>query len=486
MDILITDHINQFAEFLSKEDIDLWLLPKLLDQYATKINSLASFTYKTNNSVAKDAFREIAKENLKRALETYLFEKEHWRDGREVDSYLRTVINRVANIEARHLEGAATFNTLMCPACKFLHRREPLIHQDGYWKCPECTSQLEFIQEEVKKLPQQDTYRMRLESRFSLFRAFSLHSKKGFRCPDCSRFIPESVVGHYGVSCPYPDCMYFGKPEALEMMNHPMGITRRLSLSLQAPVQEGMESSIQSIIPADVLGSDIKIEVNEKIRDEYYMLKSVIEEQLRTVEHVSTVGTILQKTLMYEAYLKMLILYPADMVSYLVHCKVHNDFPIQAKIFQEYIKLVQDTLPCKITKLGREHEIISLDDPLLGLFEGISVFRSTVRGNGVIPNKTKETYIGGTSYKDYGPCFIGMVIDIVDSIGKSLKQNIVEYGFAQIQMDDSIPAGAEVEVKHYRIPSHYEMGSLVFLQRIRRSIVDKVYLKTYGKKRGLS
>jgi hypothetical protein len=482
----IVEDINQFAGFLVKEDIGDWVVPKLLDYYSSKITYLASQTYKTSNDVAKGAFNEIIKENLCQALETFLLEKEHWRDGRDVDPYLRTVLNRIANIEERIFEGAATYNALMCPACRIFNKREPLVSNGKLWQCQECSSQIEFIKAELPKLPPNNMYKLQLESRLVLFKNFAIHSRKGFRCPDCGRFIPDSTVGAYGVSCPYPDCVYFGKSETLETMAHPTGLTKRFNLSLQATLKEDSDSSLQSIIPADAVGSDISLEIDEKIRDEFEMLKGVMEEQLRVVHNNSTIGTILQKSLMYEAYLKMLEMYPQDMVSYLVHRKVHNDVPIQSKIFQEYIKLMQDTLPCKITKLGREYEIISLDDPLLGLFEGISVFKSVVEKNGIIPNETAETYIGGVTFKDYGSCFIGMVIDIFGPDGKSLKPHMLEYGFSQIQMDDSVPVGTLVEVKHYRIPSHYEMGSLVFLQRIRKSIVDKVYLKTFGKKRGLS
>lgn len=142
-------------------------------------------------------------------------------------------------------------------------------------------------------------------------------------------------------------------------------------------------------------------------------------------------------------------------------------------------------MPFTITKRGEEIDIIDLTSPDLALFNGISEFDAEVRRNYTIPNKTKEEYIGGRSYKNYGPCFFGKIIDVVNlDTGESLKDRIVEYSFSQIKMDDdAVMVGTPVHVTHYRILSHYEMDSLVFLQRTRRDIVDSVHFRLNNEKR---
>ena len=50
-------------------------------------------------------------------------------------------------------------------------------------------------------------------------------------------------------------------------------------------------------------------------------------------------------------------------------------------------------------------------------------------------------------------------------------------------MDKSVEPGTPVIVKHFRILPHYEMHSLVYLQRVRRAIVDSVYFRLNKKKR---
>jgi hypothetical protein len=178
------------------------------------------------------------------------------------------------------------------------------------------------------------------------------------------------------------------------------------------------------------------------------------------------------------------------MVSYLVHRKQSADFPIQAKIFQEYVRLMQNALPCTIIRGNKEYEIVSLMDPNISLFEGISVFDAAVRSDHTIPNNTVETYTGGRKFKDYGPCFIGLVIDVIDrrtkdaeSEGKSIRDKVTDYSFVQIKVSDDVSPGTPVTVKHYRMASHYEMGSLVYLQRIRKRLVDSVYFRMHKKKR---
>lgn len=485
----IIKQINDLASLLSEQDLDEWIVPKLIEHYTPKLNSLAAKAYGSAgecSQLARMAFKERSKSELRAALYTFIFKAEHWRTGRDVNTYLLKSLSRLADRIKWDSDSVKKVNALVCPGCKFLKKREFVIAFGDMWKCQECSGELERAQEDIKKLKNTDLdFAVMLEGRLRLFRSFATHSRRGYRCPDCGRFIPESCNGEHGICCPYINCMFSGSIEDMERMAHPVGLTRRLELSLQTPIdndQKGPE--IQDTFMSDDIDPDIHIEMNEMMHIELSTLQQVIAEQLKAVKRTNSPGTMLQKCLMYEAYSNMLIEYPEDMVSYLVHQKQTAEYPIQSRIFQEYVRLIQDALPYTIEKSDGPHEVVSLLDPNISLFEGVSMFNAVVRSDNTIPNNTTETYTGGRKFKCYGPCFIGLVIDVVDRRNdKSLREHVQDYSFVQVKMSQEIDPGTPVTVRHYRMPSHYEMGSLTYLQRIRKRIVDKVYFKMHGMKR---
>jgi len=486
----IFKQINEVASFISKEDLDKWVVPKLMEHYFYKLNYLAVKTYGANgvcNSVAKKAFLENAKSEINKAVDTFIFKSEHWKTGRDLNTYLLTSLNRLSDRLISDKDSIKKINIPICPGCKFLDRREYMIQDGQFWRCQNCTSDYNRIRNEISLAKENNNFSliMKLESRSQMFLAFAKHSRKGYRCGDCARFIPESFNGENGISCPYPDCMFFGDISKLELMSHPVGLSNRTDLSLQTKIEsDSGEQEIQDLFIASNVNADSHIEIEQAFSIEYKLLNEVIEEQLKAVKRTNHAGTMLQKVLMYEAYNNMVKSFPEDMVSYLVHRKQASDFPIQSKIFQEYVRLVQESLPYSIVKENSVHEVISLLDPKISLFEGISKFDAIVKLDNTIPNNTKETYTGGRKFKEYGPCFIGMIRDIRDkSTGLSLKHKIKEYSFVKIKMTDDVLPGTQVEVTHYRIPSHYEMGSLVYLQRCRKRIVNSIYFKLHKKRR---
>jgi len=495
----VVEQINEIAQFLSEEDLDEWVIPQLLTFYSSKINSLARKAYgasafnESGTSIAQLAFKERAKSEIRSAVYTFVFKSEHWRTNRDMNTYLLTCLNRLADRIRWDTESVRKVSVPVCPAAKYLNRKEFLIQEDGFWRSQFCTEELERAIEEInilKNKPNKTALEkqllIKLETTARLYRVFSLHSRKGYRCPDCSGFIPESTNGPYGISCPYDQCVFFGSVSELERMAHPVGLRPRTDISLQTPVfaDEQNGTQIQDTFVAEVVNPDIHMEVNENCHREWEVLNNVIDDQIKLIQRTNSAGTMVQKLSMYEAYKSMLGNHPEEMVSYLVHRKQSADFPIQARIFQEYVRLMQDTLPFTIQRGDDIYDVLSLTDPNISLFLGVSEFNATVRSDFSVPNCTTETYVGGRKFKDYGPCFIGMLLDVVDrSTGKSLKDSVSEYSFVQIQMMNSVLAGTPVKVIHYRIPSHYEMGSLVYLQRSRRRIVDKVYYLLHGKKR---
>jgi len=479
--------VIQNAEMITEIDVDDWVVPSILDFYDKKLNSLAYRVYGDSSTgvpdVAVKAFKESAREELRSAICTFLFTKEHWRTGRDLDPYLRLCLNRLAQRRTWEINSIKIKHAPVCPLCRENGRKEILQPESGMLRCKNCTDEMDRLFDDIRR-GATDTS---LQYRYNMHAIFSLHSKRGSRCPDCSRFIPGSSFSDNGVSCPYDDCIFIGQESELKACSHPMvtfGDKRQQSIGKVPTHSSSKDGMLVSAFADMSVSADAYIDVKSRFEHEYKVLVSVIAEQLDRVKRTNSPSTIVQKTLMYEAYQEMLEEHTVEIISYLVHQQQKSDFPIQARIFQKYVELVEMNMPFTITKGKKEIDIVSLTDPELSLFNGISEFDATVRNNNTIPNKTKEEYIGGRSFKNYGPCFIGRIIDVAyKESGASLRDKVVEHSFSQILMDKSVEPGTEVTVTHFRILSHYEMDSLVHLQRIRRSIVDSVYYRLNNKKR---
>jgi hypothetical protein len=156
---------------------------------------------------------------------------------------------------------------------------------------------------------------------------------------------------------------------------------------------------------------------------------------------------------------------------------------MQHKIFQEFVKLLEESLPFSFKKNGKMYEVKTLTDENLCIFDGVSEFTASVDERREIPNETQELYVGGRKGSYCRSFYIGKVLDIIDiDSQKSILDQMKEYTFFKIAMSDAINPGQKVMVKHLRIP-HYQMGGMVYLNRIRRNIVDKAYYIINGKKR---
>lgn len=463
----VISEINSRAAEIVESDIENWIVPKLIGHFSKKIRYLASYSYEVHDELARNAFTEQAKEKLKEACVCYFIKYKHWEKRDNVEPYLVTTLNRLSNNIYYQNNMAQKTTTPVCPGCKASGRKEFLHPQDGMLKCSSCFEEYERTQSKQAK-------------------AFALHSKKGVRCPDCYGFIPLSEKSQFGISCPYEDCFFFGKIENLSSMIHPVGIGSRGLASLDAEITGSKGDStatLKDFIAEDDIPADVHVYVRERTDKELNILKSVISDQMAQIKRNNNDYTKIKKTLMYQAYLEMLEAYPEDMIAYLVHEKKSAEFPIQARIFQRFAKLVRNYLPFSLIKKDKTIDIVDVLDPELGLFEGISEYEAVVNDKNVVPNMTKEVYVGGREYKNYGSCFIGELIDIQNESGLSLVGEVTEYSFAAIQMSNKVEPGTKVKVKHYRILPHYEINSLVFLQRIRKAIVEKVHLRLNKKKR---
>lgn len=471
--------ISEQAPEITEYDIDQWIVPELCEHYSIKIKALATYAYgstihQNGNglSVALQAFRERARAEIRSAANTFIIINQHWRSGRDINTYLLTCLGRLASGIHNDVDGQRRISVPICPACRIYGEREYLCYDGKLLRCETCYTKISNLQPGPE---------------LSFRKIFAIHSRVGYRCPDCERFIPKSFGGN---SCPYNDCSWFGDVDLLESMTHPLGLGRENNLSLDVILPNTVrETSLHECIDAKQISADSNIEIEQQFKLELNTLNDVIDAQIESVKRTSSSGErSYQKLLMYQAYKNLVKSSPEEMVSYLVHLKHFGiSAPIQSRIFQEYVRLVENALPFSISRGNNTAEICSLLDPNLNLFLGVSEFEATVTNGGIIPNNTTETYIGGREFKFFGPCFIGMVIEIKDRNTNELLTNKVKsYSFMQIIIDDSVPVGTPVNVQHFRIASHYELGPMVNLQRTRRKIVDSVYFRLHKQKRKIN
>ncbi len=491
----VFDNILNKASSITESDIDSWVLDIVISYFSPQFGGLAMRAFGSNyHPVARAAFEEHAKKEMKAALRCFFLKKKHYEAGRSLTSYLRKTLTRLTDRIYWEQSSHARTSLLICPGCRlssgdmnceFLN----FLSDSKLWECQHCSREAARLEGEIKNLKQHGNSALVavMEGKVKQHKVFSRHSRRGYKCPDCTKFIPESTNTSYGITCPYEDCFFAGKIEELEAMQHPVRKVARSMVSMDSPINstqaEGQATDLHNFLQDGGVASEDLILMHQRQKKEFETLQNVINDQIAAIKRTNSEGTLIQKLLMYEAYKSMIERFPEEMVSYLVH-EQQQEFNLQAKVFQTYADMVADYLPFSIQKKDEIIDILDLTDPDLALFEGISVFNAEVETDYLIPNRTQETYTGGRKHKNYGPSFIGKIIDVKNrKSGESLLSKVADYDFVKIKMSDDVAVGTPVTVQHFRIKPHYEMDSMVFLQRIRRQIVDSVYLRLNKKHR---
>jgi hypothetical protein len=459
MDVI--QEISQNADNLSEKDLS-WIIPKINDKYNYVIKNF-SVAAKQNNEISKAAFQAAAHQALEKAINTFLFKKQHWKKKYNLHYYLIKTLSNLKSEKLIENSGTENVNLPICPLCKSEGYKEFLESNDNFYHCKRCSNLLENMEHSNLK--------------YELRKIFSSHSKKGVRCPDCKGWAPDSAFDGGIFPCLY-NCGFIGNYNEYYSGAHPVSLTFRKIKSLNENLDD--DFSLEKVLNSSSITEQEELIFNEDLENQYKLVKEVLFQQQKSLNNTATSATIIQKQLMYQAFINCLEMFPYEMTLYLAHQKNVSKEPLQCKIFQEYADLMLNYMPFSIVKGKNKFEILDPCDPKASLFLGISEYSSVVSRDGCIPNETKENYIGGKQVKDYGPCFLGKLISVT-SDGIDVTESVKYYTFNEIKT--SLPENTEVEVKHFRIASHYEMHSLVFLQRIRRSVVDKVYFVLNKEKR---
>jgi len=473
----MNEQINTFRQRLpniTDHDINA-LIDSFFIAFPDKISHYCQKTYTEVTPVSLAAFKALLQEELSNAVISFVNNNYNFEN---LKAYL---LGTVRAASKRLLKSdKKTKSSYVCPGCRFYEMTTILENRKKILYCNICNNNL-ITESSPEKI--------------NLSKIFAEHSTQGHGCPDCSRFIPKSLVfdKNYTVSCPYPDCFFSGNVNDLISMSHPRcmaSIELSIDTGFLHTIGVGRCSAIDRLQdPGRLSGrtsvdrnstTDARLVVNSDYHNYLSVLLSVIDNQQKSLRF-NRECTLLHKSLMYDAYRKMINLYPEIMVSYLVHL---NRQGLQHKIFQEYVRLLEQNLPYSYIRNNEKIVITSLLDKSLCVFDGVSEFSATVDETSEIKNGTKEMYVGGRTGFYYKPYFIGKILDIKDQHDCSILDQLQEYSFSKIKLKPEVRG--TVSVKHLRISPHYQMGGLVYLNRIRRKIVDSVYYKLNGKKRPVS
>jgi hypothetical protein len=425
------------------------LVEEFLQEREHGINTLYRIHFRDGSQVGMRALKEELRDELRTGTVTFI---NNGSPPDEINDYLFYIVNAVYKKLAKpSTKHKAEY---ICPGCVFLGKEYSVLIFNKVLYCDECEEELKTHSHDPKK-----NY---------FFRTFYRHNKNGYRCPDCKRFIPHPLDNSSTISCPYFDCVFAGPVNELDKMHHPSSKSNPEKLILDSSDGFSLKDNIQSQ-EADAYK---QLELAEELQGKVDSIQEIIETQSNNAAYSSADATVRHKQCVYQAFSNLLQRHPEEMTAYLLNDnETHMGF--QHKIFQEYVSLLEAMLPFSIYKHKKAVKIDSLLDKNLCLFDGISVFDGIVNDKLTVKNETKEFYIGGRKAAYAKPFYIGKLLGVMQRDTKTpLIQHVKDYSFSRIRMADIKP-GTLVTVTHLRVPPHYTMGGMSYVNRIRKKIVER-------------
>jgi hypothetical protein len=436
------------SQVINLMDVDT-LVQRFLKEREQGINTLHRIYFHNSNQLSLRALNEELAEELRTGCITFL-NKGSPLD--ELGAYLFYIANAYCKKIAIPFVKKKT--EYLCPGCLFLSK-DGLLTNNKIFRCLECESGLKGTTD---------------PKTIQFFHTFYRHNKNGYHCQDCERFIPHPLDNSTNVSCPYFDCLFVGSITNLRKMHHPTSQSNPEKLILDA-AQDGSSFLKDSIVSQEA-DAHTQLEIEQDLQDKVKSLLDIIETQSNNVPYSSSDFTVRHKQYVYQAFGNLLKEFPVEMIGYLLNSSDSRS-GFQHKVFQEYIKLLESSLPFFVTRHRKLHRVDHLLDETLCLFDGISVFEGMVNDRLNVKNGTKEFYIGGRKAAYTKPYYIGKLLNVIDSEKKAPLMHLVkEYSFSKIRMCDIEP-GTPVTVTHLRVPPHYQMGGMVYVNRVRKKIADR-------------
>jgi len=424
------------------------MVEEFLSMHQLSLITMHRIYFKTDNQLSLHALIELLKNDLRTGCVTFINKGS---PIEELEPYLFYIVN--AYCRKLSSSNNKKKSEYICPGCLFLGMAT-LVNLDKTFQCDECHSQLKDATD-----PKQVFF----------YKTFAVHNKRGYRCGDCNRFIPHPLDNSSTVSCPYFDCTFVGEYKDLRHMHHTTSQTNPEKLVLDV-TQDGHRYFKDSIVDSGI-SALIALEMKEDLQRRVDIIKDVIDSQISHVAYTGSDFTIKHKQLVYQSFSNLLQRQPEEMVGYLLDGTRSGGF--QHKVFQEYIKLLEESLPFFIKKGNKRYRIDNLLSEYLCIFSGISTFSGIIGNNLAVKNGTIEYYIGGRKASYTKPYYIGKLLNVLHAETKeSLLHLVKEYSFSRIKFQDIQPS-TPVTITHLRVPPHYQMGGMVYVNRARKKIVER-------------
>lgn len=437
----------ELARTLNLVDVDS-MIEEFLSTYHSSLVTIHQIYFRTGNQLSLHALTALLKDELRTGCVAFINKGSPME---ELKPYLFYIVN--AYCKKLSSTSDKKKSEYICPGCFFLGMAT-LVTFDKTFQCDECQAQLKIATD-----PKQASF----------YKTFAVHNKRGYRCPDCSRFIPHPLENTSTVSCPYFDCMFVGEYKELRSMHHTTSQTNPEKLVLDV-MQDGNRFFKDNLVSGDV-SALTNLEMKEDLQHKIDVIKDVIDSQISHVAYSGSDFTIKHKQLVYQSFAILLQRQPEEMVGYLLEGTRSGGF--QHKVFQEYIKLLEESLPFFIKKGNKRYRVDNLLSEHLCIFAGISVFDSVITDRLDVKNGTTEYYIGGRKASYTEPYYIGKLLSVLHTETKEPLLHLVkEYSFSRIRFRDVKP-GTPITVTHLRIPPHYQMGGMVYVNRVRKKIVER-------------
>lgn len=372
-----------------------------------------------------------------------------------------------------------------------------VVSQNKKYHCYKCEEKLSLTIEELQNPCLSDTAKFALEESKRLFQIYANHSKMGTKCPSCKWWIPNSYLDDFSniFECPNPNCQFIERTSLMSFKEHAHPTAMNFVVNEQDSLDELIQNknsdsntSKLDLISSTPFGIDEYLDLSEIEKEKSKWIKESLDEEESFVLRSDPTNnkTKIFTLSMIKAFRTILERKEIEMISYLFDKELSrsnlkgskNSFFPQPLIFQEYCDLILDNLPLTFVQNKKEYLISDYFNPNLNLFLGISSFEEEVTEHFTIKNKTEEKYFGEEDGKDYGKCFLGKIIDIIDlSSNESILSDLESYSFSVINLSEEIAPGTMVRVSHLRIAPSYTLGSLKILQVICSKIRARINKK---------
>lgn len=322
----------------------------------------------------------------------------------------------------------------ICPGCLSLRKITPVEVHKKVYKCKSCESALNEKTGGVE---------------LNLRKTFSFYYNAGVCCPGCNNFVPYQMSMADKLCCPYKNCLTLFDRKVAKKSKHP---------------ERKLTTSINVFDYDEVCGKKSKEELFRNHQE--LKIREFIASEINRLSYGNFTSIFRSK--MAEAFLAMLDNNKEAMLCYLLD-KSRSE-KIQHKIFQQYVSIIERSFPLISRKNRKRIVMDSLLDENMGLFQGISEFCACVDGF-EIKNQTKETYCVKSQR---APFYIGKLLDVIDADnGNSILSEVDSYTFFKVKIKQGCNS-KNVIVKHLNIYPHYQMGHMVYLNNLRKSICDNL------------